>query len=286
MYDATAAGRSTFPSPSSASAERCSSSSRKTSAAARFPRSSGGIAATAGSNTSLTQRPAAATSETGGEPDSSSPARNAVTSLAVAERRVQLARLGVDEVGREVARVAAKERVREGAVAPEETAEVQAHEQSGERVQERAERCREEPPPKDDAVRERVVEVARDEDGGKLLALPRTPVPHDRDGRHRRQIVALQAPKEPVLALADLRRKLLQRVVRAVSLDEADDVTSDPALELDDELRGPPGERKMPGEVEKARIPGAGDETERRARHAPSSGSSERYRREHRSYPR
>ena len=50
-------------------------------------------------------------------------------SLTVREARVQLAGLGVDEVGRERAGVAAEERVRERAVAPEEAAEVEADEQ-------------------------------------------------------------------------------------------------------------------------------------------------------------
>ena len=45
-----------------------------------------------------------------------------VAALAVRERAVQLAGLGIDEVRRERARVAAEERVREGAVAPEEAA--------------------------------------------------------------------------------------------------------------------------------------------------------------------
>src|SRR5207244_5829697 len=52
--------------------QRCSSSSWKISAAARLPRSSEGTAAIAGSTTSLSQRPAAATSETGALPERSS----------------------------------------------------------------------------------------------------------------------------------------------------------------------------------------------------------------------
>ena len=50
--------------------------------------------------------------------------------LSVGQARVQLARLGVDEVGRERAGIAPEERVRERAVAPEETAEVKADESS------------------------------------------------------------------------------------------------------------------------------------------------------------
>ena len=58
-----------------------------------------------------------------------------VLALPVGEARVELAGLGVDEVGGERAGVAAEERVRERAVAPEEAAEVQPDEQLGARVE-------------------------------------------------------------------------------------------------------------------------------------------------------
>ena len=48
---------------------------------------------------------------------------------------MQLAGLGVDEVRGERAGIAAEERVRERAVAPEEPAEVQADEELGDRVE-------------------------------------------------------------------------------------------------------------------------------------------------------
>ena len=83
---------------------------------------------------------------------------------------MELAGLGVDEVGRERARVAAEERVRERAVAPEEAAEVEPDQQLGARV--------EQPPPQvghaaareQRAERQRVVEVAGDQDRLEPLA--------------------------------------------------------------------------------------------------------------------
>ena len=51
---------------------------------------------------------------------------------------MQLAGLGVDEVGGERARVAPEERVRERAVAPEEAAQVEPDEQLGARVEQPA----------------------------------------------------------------------------------------------------------------------------------------------------
>ena len=59
-----------------------------------------------------------------------------VPALAVGELGVQLAGLGVDQVGGELARVAAEQRVRQGDVAPVEAQEMQAHEEKRERVDE------------------------------------------------------------------------------------------------------------------------------------------------------
>src|SRR5512132_1991789 len=59
-----------------------------------------------------------------------------VLALSVRERGVELAGLGVDEVRGERSGVAAEERVREGAVAPEEAGQVEPHEQLRARVEE------------------------------------------------------------------------------------------------------------------------------------------------------
>ena len=90
-----------------------------------------------------------------------------VPALAVRERRVQLAGLGVDEVGGERARVAPEEGVRERAVAPEEAAEMQAHEQLGARVEEPPAQVGDAAAREEGAERERVVEVARDQDASR-----------------------------------------------------------------------------------------------------------------------
>ena len=80
------------------------------------------------------------------------------------QRGVQLAGLGVDEVGRERARVAAEQRVRERAVAPEEAGEVEPDEQLGERVEQPVAQVGEPPRLREErAVRQRVVEVAGDQ---------------------------------------------------------------------------------------------------------------------------
>ena len=83
--------------------------------------------------------------------------------LSFAELAVQLARLGVDEVGRQRAGVAAEERVGERAVAPEEPAQVQAREQLGQPVQEVGSEVGDAVTREEGAVGERVVEVPRDQ---------------------------------------------------------------------------------------------------------------------------
>ena len=58
-----------------------------------------------------------------------------VPPLAVRQRRVHLAGLGVDEVRRQRSGVTPEERVRQRAVAPEEARHVQAHEELRQRVE-------------------------------------------------------------------------------------------------------------------------------------------------------
>ena len=93
-----------------------------------------------------------------------------VGALTVRERAVQLTGLGVDEVGGERAGVAPEERVRERAVAPEEPAQVQSGEQLDEPVQEMRAQVGDAGAGEEHAVRQRVVEVARDQDRVEVVA--------------------------------------------------------------------------------------------------------------------
>ena len=86
-----------------------------------------------------------------------------VLPLALRERRLPLARLGVDEVGGERAGVAAHEHVRERAVAPVEARQVQPDEEVGDALRDAAERAGDELARDHEAAREREVEVARDQ---------------------------------------------------------------------------------------------------------------------------
>jgi hypothetical protein len=60
----------------------------------------------------------------------------------------------------------------------------------------------------------------------------------------------VELPEQPVLAQGQSLWQLLQRVVDAVELDEADDVPADPPLDLDQPLLGPVLQREPPRQVE------------------------------------
>jgi hypothetical protein len=183
--------------------------------------------------------------------------RQIVGALPVGETLVQLARLRVDEVGGERAGVAAEERVRQRAVAPEEAGEVQPDEQLGERGANRGLGSGQRLAAEDQPVRKRELEVARDEDVRQVVALR-----DDADRLDRGDLAVGELAEQAVLAVGERRRELLQRVERAVQPDEADDVAADPAQHLDDALGGPLLERHVPRQLEERRLIGARAEAE------------------------
>ncbi len=171
---------------------------------------------------------------------------------------MQLAGLGVDEVGGERAGVAAEERVRERAVAPEEAADVQPREQLGERVQQMRAQVGERGAAEERAVGKRVLEVARDQDRVEVVVASGD----DADRLDDRQRLALEAPQQRPLAARRPLGQLLQRVERAVVLDEAHDVAADAADQVDEARRLPLLERLLPRQVEEARVARARDQLE------------------------
>jgi hypothetical protein len=84
--------------------------------------------------------------------------------------------------------------------------------------------------------------------------------------------LGVERPQQPVLALGDPRRQLLERVIPAVQLDEADDVAADAALDLDDERLGPLLQWDGPRQVEQRALVLAGDEAEVRGRASGGNG--------------
>jgi hypothetical protein len=181
-----------------------------------------------------------------------------VRALALGELFVQLRGLRVDQVRRQLPGVAAKERVRERAVAPEEPGQVQAHEQLRERVEQERQRRREHSAREHEPVGERVLEVAGDQN--RLVA--RAPLARHADGLDRRHPDLAERAQQPVLALRKARRQLLERVQRPLVVDEPHDMASEPTRDLDEPRRVPVLERLVPGQIEEIRVTGAGDEAE------------------------
>jgi hypothetical protein len=95
----------------------------------------------------------------------------------------------------------------------------------------------------------------------------------DSDGFHRRQALRVQRAQQPVLAVRDLVRKLLERVEDAVVLDEPHDVPADPACDHRQPLRLPLGERLVPREVEEVRASRPRYELEAKSGHSSSPSS-------------
>ena len=130
--------------------------------------------------------------------------------LAIGERRVPLRRLDVDDERRQRTGVAAEQRVRQRAVAPEEPGQVKAYEQPDEGVEEALAEIGDAQPAtrQQRAVRQRVVEVAGDEQAVPLTG-PFGDGGDDVDGR---QLVLVQAAQQPVLAEHEMVGKFLDDV--------------------------------------------------------------------------
>ncbi len=183
-----------------------------------------------------------------------------VPALAVGQPGLELAGLDVHDIGGQRTCIASEERVVERAVAPEEAGQVQPDEEARQRVEEELLWLLEAAPAEHDPERQRVLEVARDQHRRQLLGVPPAPLAHDGnrlDGGHAR---ALEVAEQPVLALCDLVRQLLEGVVRAAELDKADDVTADAALEVDQVGGGPGLELLVPRQREEARVGRAADQ--------------------------
>lgn len=82
---------------------------------------------------------------------------------------MQLPCLGIDQIRGEHSRIAAEERVREGAGAPEEPCEVQADEQLGGSVEEALAEVRDDSMCEERPERKRVIQVSRDQNGAEVV---------------------------------------------------------------------------------------------------------------------
>ena len=173
-----------------------------------------------------------------------------VLALAVAERRVQVAGLGVDEVGGEGAGVAPKEGVRQGAVVPDEAGEVQASDERDEGVEQTVDGVGTQVAGEHRAVRQRPRQVLGDQDGVQRRAVRRLASRHDTDRDDGGHVGALEVAQQPVLAQGVGLDDLLERVHLRVDPDEAHDVARDAPWERNEVPGGPLLQRHVPGQVD------------------------------------
>ena len=180
-----------------------------------------------------------------------------VLALAGAERRAQLAGLGVDEVCGEGAGVAAEQGVRERDVAPPEAGQVQPDQQHRERVDEPLRRVGPQRLAVERAVGQRVLQVPGQEARVERLALGRDPAADDAERLDAGQVHPLEVAQHGVLAAGEVDLDLLDRQHAVRHPHEADGMPGDAAGESGQPVSRPVLQRNRPREVEQRRV-GAG----------------------------
>ena len=172
-----------------------------------------------------------------------------VTPLARGQRGMALAGLRVDQIRLERARVVAEQRVGQRAVTPEETAQVQPHQELDQGVEQPVRRLAAPRAGKQSPVRGGVVQEPGDQDRLEI----RPAVHHDAHHMHRRHVEFGQLAQQPVFAPGQVLVDGLERVQLTVVGHEADDVPGDAALpDLDQARITPLRERLRPRQAQQA----------------------------------
>jgi len=183
-----------------------------------------------------------------------------VGALAVAQDRVDLAGLGVDQERLEQLAVALEQGVGQRAVPPEHPLPVQVDEQAGDGVEQPlavldqlAGETPEQPPELPG-----MLQVLGDQDGVAGVGLVDQP-----DRPDRRELADLQVAQDPVLLDGDPARELLEGVQDVVGFHEADQVAAGPDVEVAEAGRvlGPLLQRVQPRQGEQSR--GGGPQADR-----------------------
>ena len=186
-----------------------------------------------------------------------------MATLAVGQRLVELAGLGVDDIGAQRTGVAPEERIVQGAVAPVETRHMQSHQQHRERVDQPVtqpvvlhvgEEC---------PVRQRVAQVAGQQNRFERLTVTAGTACRDADERDCGQTVVAEAPQDVELALGEASRQLLQRDVVRAHVQEAHHVAMGAGGKTHAELVGPHSEGLVPRQGQQAGLVAARTEAER-----------------------
>ena len=180
---------------------------------------------------------------------------------------MQLPGLSVDQVRGQGSGVPPEEGVRERAVAPEEAGQMQPDEQLHQCVEQPGVQVADAAHGEERPVGEAELQVPGDQDGPQLIAVRiarraffgRKPCgwypafADDPDHLYHRHRCCRQLTQQPVLALGKPGRQLLERVEDPVVVNEAHDVTADPARHFHDSRRAPLRQRLVPRQVQEVR---------------------------------
>ena len=178
-----------------------------------------------------------------------------VEALAVGEPLgVELAGLGVHEVGGEGARVAAEQRVGQRHVPPVEAQQVQAHQQHGERVDETRGGLGAHVLAEQGPVGQGVGQVLGDEHRVEFLPADAAPAGDDRRRLYAGRLQPDQVPQELVLAVRHGLADLLDGDDALGEVDEAHDVAGQTTGQRGEDLGGPLLQGRLPREVEQRRV--------------------------------
>src|SRR5438552_17226151 len=132
---------------------------------------------------------------------------------------------------------------------------MQLGEEHGKRVEELLPSWTEAAAGKQLTVRERIVDVTRDQAGAPLPGRVLEGTNDQADRTHRRAVDIAQPAQRLMVALRGLQRQLLDRIGPLLKRDEPHRVAGDPAGQVDQRRCGPVGDRSGPVELDEARVP-------------------------------
>src|SRR5439155_12827476 len=132
---------------------------------------------------------------------------------------------------------------------------MQLGEEHGKRVEELLPSWTEAAAGKQLTVRERIVDVTRDQAGAPLPGWVLEGTNDQADRTHRRAVDIAQPAQRLIVALRGLQRQLLDRIGTLLKGDEPHRVAGDPAGQVDQRRCGPVRDRSRPVELDEARVP-------------------------------
>ena len=192
-----------------------------------------------------------------------------VRTLAVAERLVQLAGLGVHEVRRELTGAATEQHVGQRHVSPEEAGQVQPHHEHDERVEDLGQAAVRQAVAEQRPVGQRVLQVAGHQRRLDLLAVLALAAADDADGLDGRQRQPSEVAEQAVLTVGHPLAGLLDRVDVLPEPHDAYDVSRDAPRQRHDHVVAPLLQRQVPGQRHQGRVGLRGDDAQG---HATSLG--------------